>query len=264
MNNFDVKNKFGEDRIGEIYLANDMNLGITVALKVINPLLTSDPQFVKRLEQEARILNSIIHSNIVQLYKFFIYQDKFIMVLEYAEGITLKQLISQIGPIPEERAMRIFKQLCDGLTYAHNKGVIHRNINPSNIMIDEKDNIKIMGFGIAELMGDEGLIRTGAKIEKLYYMSPEQINAEEGIDQRSDIYSMAIMLFEMLSGKLPFDISTKSDFILMNSIVNVNLPDLRVNFPSISDETVRGCCIVNYIFSRNLFKKRHKINVNIS
>ncbi|MDX9870700.1 MAG: serine/threonine-protein kinase, partial [Candidatus Cloacimonadales bacterium] len=156
INNHHVTSKIGEGSIGEIYLAEDENLGRKVAIKVLNPLLTSDPQFIERFKQEVRIQASMSHSNVVQLHNFYIHNNKYIMVLEYAEGITLKQLIREKGPIPEDRALRIFKQICDGLAYAHKKGIIHRDIKPSNIMIDEEDNIKIMDFGIARIIGEHG------------------------------------------------------------------------------------------------------------
>ena len=238
LNNFHVLKKIGEGGMGEVYLAEDESLGRKVALKVLNPALTADSQFVERFKQEARVQASMSHNNIVQLYSFFIHEDKYIMALEYADGITLKELIRKTGPIPEERTIKIFNQICEALQYAHNKNIVHRDIKPSNIMIDSQDRVKIMDFGIAKIMGDMGLTRTGAKVGTLYYMSPEQVMARKDIDQRTDIYSLGITLFEMLAGKMPFDTNTDSDFVVMNHIVNSNLPDPRQHYPYISDDII--------------------------
>ena len=238
LNNFHVLEKIGEGGMGEVYLAEDESLGRKVALKVLNPALTVDSQFVERFKQEARVQASMSHTNIVQLYSFFIHEDKYIMALEYADGITLKELIRKTGPIPEERTIKIFNQICEALQYAHNKNIVHRDIKPSNIMIDSQDRVKIMDFGIAKIMGDMGLTRTGAKVGTLYYMSPEQVMAKKDIDQRTDIYSLGITLFEMLSGRMPFHTDTESDFVVMNHIVNSNLPDPRQHYPYISDDII--------------------------
>ena len=238
INNLNVLEKIGEGGMGEVYLAEDDFLGRKVALKVLNPLLTSDEQFVERFKLEAKVQASLNNPQIVQLYSFFIFEDKYIMVLEYADGITLKQLIQKTGPIPEERTMKIFNQICAGIQYAHNKGIIHRDIKPSNIMIDAQDQTKIMDFGIAKIMGDKGMTRTGAKMGTLYYMSAEQVRAHKDIDNRTDIYSLGITLFEMLTGKLPFDTDTESDFEVMNQIVNQDLPDPKSFYPFISDHTL--------------------------
>ena len=238
LNNFHVLKKIGEGGMGEVYLAEDESLGRKVALKVLNPALTADSQFVERFKQEARVQASMSHTNIVQLYSFFIHEDKYIMALEYADGITLKELIRKTGPIPEERTIKIFNQICEALQYAHNKNIVHRDIKPSNIMIDSQDKVKIMDFGIAKIMGDMGLTRTGAKVGTLYYMSPEQVMAKKDIDQRTDIYSLGITLFEMLSGRMPFHTDTESDYYVMDQIIKTDLPDPREHYPYISDEII--------------------------
>ncbi|HOD54935.1 MAG TPA: bifunctional serine/threonine-protein kinase/formylglycine-generating enzyme family protein, partial [Candidatus Cloacimonadota bacterium] len=162
--------------------------------------------------------------------------------------------IQKTGPIPEERTMKIFNQICTGIQYAHNKGIIHRDIKPSNIMIDAHDQVKIMDFGIAKILGDKGMTRTGAKMGTLYYMSPEQVMAQKDIDHRTDIYSLGITLFEMLTGKLPFDTDTESDFMVMNQIVNQDLPDPKAYYPFISDSALR------LIKQMTLKKREERIN----
>src|ERR1035437_1079860 len=128
--------KIGEGGMGSVYLAEDTMLDRKVALKVLNPLLTEDPHFIDRFRQEAKVQAGLIHPNIVTLYNFFMEENNYYMVMEYAAGITLKEFIKKTGPIPEERALRILKQILEGLGYAHAKRIIHRDIKPGNIIID--------------------------------------------------------------------------------------------------------------------------------
>ena len=236
--NYRIKNLLGTGGMGEVYLAEETLLGRQVAIKRLNPLLTNDPQFSERFVNEARIQAQLVHPNIVALYNFFIEDGIYYMVMEYAEGNMLKEVIGMTGPIPEQRSLHIFKQIISALGYAHAKQIIHRDIKPSNIMIDANDNVKVMDFGIARLMSDKHLTRTGSKLGTLYYMSPEQVMAAKDIDHRTDIYSAGIVLFEMLTGKPPFTADTDSDFIVMKEITENTLPDPRISYPHISDNTV--------------------------
>ncbi len=254
VNNYKIIEQVGEGGMGEVYLAEEDLLARKVAVKVLNPILTKDPQFTERFVNEAKIQSYLHHQNIVTMFSFFRQENLYCMVMEYAEGITLKQLIQKTGPIPEERTMKIFNQICAGIQYAHNKGIIHRDIKPSNIMIDAHDQVKIMDFGIAKILGNKGMTRTGAKMGTLYYMSPEQVMAQKDIDHRTDIYSMGITLFEMLTGKLPFDTDTESDFMVMNQIVNQDLPDPKAYYPFISDSALR------LIKQMTLKKREERIN----
>ncbi|MFA7097243.1 MAG: serine/threonine-protein kinase, partial [Gammaproteobacteria bacterium] len=163
LQNYIIIEAIGEGGMGEVYLAEETLLGRQVAIKRLNPLLTEDPQFSERFINEARIQAKLLHPNIVALHNFFIENEVYYMVMEYASGITLKQMILSTGPIPEHRTLKIFGQLISALTYAHDKRIIHRDIKPSNIMIDGNDNVKVMDFGIARLMSDKHLTRTGAK-----------------------------------------------------------------------------------------------------
>lgn len=230
--------KIGEGGMGSVYLAEDTMLDRKVALKVLNPLLTEDPHFIDRFRQEAKVQAGLIHPNIVTLYNFFMEENNYYMVMEYAAGITLKEFIKKTGPIPEERALRILKQILEGLGYAHAKRIIHRDIKPGNIIIDIHDNVKIMDFGLARILSDKGMTKTGAKMGTVYYMSPEQIRAEKDIDQRTDIYSLGITFYEMLSGRIPFNTAIESDFVIMNQIINEKIRDPRQYYPFISNEMV--------------------------
>ena len=133
--------------------------------------------------------------------------------------------------------------MLDAVSHAHNKGVIHRDLKPSNIMVAEGDVAKVMDFGIAKILGDRGMTRTGTRMGTVYYMSPEQVRAEKSIDQRTDLYSLGITLYEMLTGKLPYNTDTESEFEIMQEIVERNVPDPRSEYPYISEGTallVRG------------------------
>ncbi|MDD3301092.1 MAG: bifunctional serine/threonine-protein kinase/formylglycine-generating enzyme family protein, partial [Bacteroidales bacterium] len=155
------------------------------------------------------------------------------------EGGSLKDLIRKIGPIPEERALKIFSQVAGALSYAHEKGVIHRDIKPSNIMIGKDDEVKVMDFGIARMAESPGLTRTGTQMGTLIYMSPEQIRDSKHIDSKSDVYSLGVTLYEMLTGKSPYDETTESDFDIREKIVYKDLPDPSLSYPYISDPTLK-------------------------
>lgn len=223
--------------MGEVYLAEETLLGRQVAIKRLNPSLTTDTQFAERFINEARIQAKLSHPNIVTLHNFFIEDGVYNMVLEYAAGITIKDLISQTGAIPEQRALYIFRQIMNALDYAHDKKIIHRDIKPSNIILDAWDNVKILDFGIALMLGERGITQTGVRIGTMCYMSPEQVNDANNVDAKTDIYSLGVTLFEMLTTQLPYNADTDSELTIMNKIVNEPLPDPRSIYPQISDGT---------------------------
>lgn len=218
--------KIGEGGMGEVWLARDNSLDRGVAVKILSVDFNNSTDLIARFRQEAKLQASLIHKNIVTLYTFFEEQGQYYMIMEYAKGITIKELIQQTGPIPEARVINILNQLTDALDYAHTKGIIHRDIKPSNIMIDPENNdfVKIMDFGIAKALGDKGLTKTGTRMGTLYYMSPEQVRADKDIDHRTDIYSLGITLFEMLTGVLPYDCKTESDYEILHQIVTQDIP----------------------------------------
>jgi predicted Ser/Thr protein kinase len=221
---YSVVSLLGEGGMGRVYLADDPMLERRVAIKVLNPELVQDPAFVARFKQEAKVQSSLRHTNIVALHTFFQENGKYCMVMEYAEGETLKSLIKRVGALPADRAARIMTQILDAVGHAHSKEIIHRDIKPSNIMIGAGDTVKVMDFGIAKILGERGLTRTGTKVGTLYYMSPEQVVSPKNVDQRTDVYSLGIVLFEILTGKLPLDTDTDSDFELMQQIVDRPVP----------------------------------------
>ena len=235
---YEIIKKLGEGGMGTVYLAKDVMLERNVAIKVLNPLLTKDSHFTERFRHEAKVQASLIHSNIVTLYNYFFEEDHYCMVMEYIDGVTLKQLITNTGPMPEQKAVWILNQMLDAVGYAHKKGIIHRDIKPSNVLISDDNTVKILDFGIAKILQDKGMTKTGTKMGTIFYMSPEQIKAVKDIDNRTDIYSLGVTFYEMLSGKVPFNVDTESDFEIMNEIVSGEIKDPRIIYPHISDWVV--------------------------
>ncbi|MCX7835590.1 MAG: serine/threonine-protein kinase, partial [bacterium] len=234
---YEILKKLGEGGMGVVYLARDIQLGNIVALKVLQSNLTSNVQVLERFRQEAQVLEKLRHPNIVQLYRTAQVGDQLALVMEYIEGRTLDTMIGQeVGPIPYERALPIFYQILDAVHYAHQQGVIHRDLKPSNIMVTPKDEVKMMDFGIAKLSGSHVHTKTGTKLGTLFYMSPEQVLGK-AVDVRSDIYSLGMTLYEMLSGKMPLN-DGSSEFLVMEKIVKASLPDPRVYYPHIPDGIV--------------------------
>jgi len=238
LGNFRVVEKIGEGGMGEVYRAEEALLARKVAVKVLNPSFTHDPQFQKRFLNEAQVQASLHHPNIVGLYSFFEHDSTYIMAMEFAEGITLRELLNMTGPLQENRALHILRQILDALGYAHAKGVIHRDIKPGNIMVGPNDQVKIMDFGIARLMSADHITQTGSRLGTPHYMSPEQILTPREVDVRADIYSTGIVFYEMLCGKLPFSPNIDSQFVLEREIVDNKLPDPRDFYPYISDHAL--------------------------
>ncbi len=235
---YKIVSQIGEGGMGKVFLADDLMLDRKVAIKMLDPLLLKDSLLIERFKQEAKLQASLLHSNIVALHNFFEENGNLFMVMEYAKGITLKELISKTGPIPEDRASNIFKQILEGVDFAHKRGIVHRDIKPSNIIVDENDNTKILDFGIAKILGDTGLTRTGTKMGTIHYMSPEQVRAEKDIDHRTDIYSLGVTFYQMLTGKLPYKVETDSDYQIMDEIVKGTIENPRKIYPHISDKSV--------------------------
>lgn len=235
---FTIIRQLGKGGMGEVYLGEDAHLARKVAIKELSSALGSDESFTQRFKHEAQLQARLSHPNIVSLYSFFEEGGRYYMVLEYAEGITLRDLIRQTGPVPYQRATTIIRQVLEALEYAHRQKIIHRDIKPVNIIVGANDQVKILDFGISKIMGERGLTGTGQMLGTVNYMSPEQVKAIKDIDGRSDIYSLGVTFFEVLSGRLPYDTQTDSDYEIMNQIVQAPMPDPRSYYPGIPEKTV--------------------------
>ena len=181
----------------------------------MRPELASQANVVERFRSEAVTLAKLNHPNIATLYSFMRQGDSFIMVLEFVRGVTLDHVIQQRGAIPCDQAIPIFCQMLDGIQEAHNYGIIHRDIKPANMMLTEKGTLKVLDFGIARILGTARMTRQGNIIGTIEYMSPEQVRGFE-TDARSDIYSLGMLLYEMLTARCPFEI--QNEFELMKEI----------------------------------------------
>lgn len=247
---YEIIRLLGEGGMGEVYLAKDSVLDRMVALKRIKNTETQDAQFSQRFLNEARIQARLSNPHIVALYACFEESGTYYIAMEYAAGITLDQLIKHIGPIPEDRALRIFRQIATALDHAHSQGVIHRDVKPSNIIVDVEhgDKVKVSDFGIARMMLEGHITRTGTQMGSPYYMSPEQVLAEKDVDHRSDIFSAGIVLYEMLTGKLPYFLDTDSLYKIHDQILRAPLPDPRAYYEYISE---RSIALVNRLTAKD-------------
>jgi serine/threonine-protein kinase len=236
--NYKIEQKLGEGGMGEVFRGVDMMLEREVAIKFLRPELASQAQVVERFRSEAVTLAKLNHPNIATLYSFMRQGDSFIMVLEFVRGVTLDHVIQQRGAIAVDQALPIFCQMLDGIQEAHNYGIIHRDIKPANMMLTEKGTLKVLDFGIARILGTARMTRQGNIIGTIEYMSPEQVRGFE-TDARSDIYSLGMLLYEMLTGRCPFDI--QNEFELMKAqIEQYPMPPRQLNpaIPEVVEQAI--------------------------
>jgi len=226
-----ILEKLGQGGMGVVYKAVDTGLDRMVAMKVLNPDLSKNPELVERFRAEARAQANLNHTNLATLYAFMVHQGTAIMVMEFVDGETFAQMIRRRGPIPEVEAIPLFRQALLGIGYAHRAGILHRDIKPSNLMLNKNGLVKVMDFGIAKVMGARGMTRTGTQLGTLAYMSPEQIQ-NRNVDIRSDVYELGITLYEMLTGHLPFE--SDSEFQIMQDHVYTPPPPPSKYYPYIN------------------------------
>ncbi len=222
--------------MGYVYLAEHTTLGRKAAIKILSQQYANNPEIRARFKNEASTLSKLHHPNIVNLYDYIEEDDRLCLVMEYVEGHNLDHYIANIrGPIPESVALPLFDQVLLAFAYAHAMGVIHRDIKPSNIIITPENKVKILDFGIAKLLEhtDHKLTRTGARMGTVLYMSPELVQGKI-VDLRSDIYSLGVTLFQMLSGNEPYD-KTLPEFEVYNNIVHNPLPRVKEFYPMVSN-----------------------------
>src|SRR5215467_12717926 len=236
---FRIVSEIGKGGMGVVYLAEHVELPKRFAIKSLSKSLNSDPQFRSRFYEEAQKQAILDHPNIVQVTDFFEAEGQFFLVMEFVDGQDLGELIRTKGKLPEHEALPIFQDILRGLAFAHSKGVIHRDVKPSNVLIDSQGRARIMDFGIAILAGagDKRVTATGVTVGSPCYMSPEQIQRPRQLDSRTDIYSLGIVLYEMLAGDVPFNGET--DFIVQNQQIHTPPPNLHQSNSEISEELAK-------------------------
>jgi serine/threonine protein kinase len=223
-----------ESGMASIFRATDIQDGRQVAIKIPQVALERDPVRFDRFKREEEIGTTLDHPNIMRIFPDS-HRSRLYMAMEWCDGRLLREILSEQGKLPPERAIRITLEILRALDYIHNHGVVHRDLKPENIMVDDQDNIKLIDFGIASLEGAKRLTYTGytQALGTPEYISPEQVKGKRG-DARSDIYSLGVMFYEMLTGKTPF--SGPSPLAIMNDrLINHPLPP-NVAEPSISPQ----------------------------
>lgn len=225
--NYRIVEKLGEGAMGAVYKAVDVNLDSPVVLRALNVELGGDPEREQRFRAEIKALGHLHHTNLVALQGLLIEQGRPWMVMEFVEGETLEQMVRRRGPIPADEAVALFHQALAGAAYAHRAGVVHRDIKPANLIVNREGVVKVMDFGVANILSTRGLAKSGTRIGTPAYMSPEQF-LNRPVDARSDIYSLGVTLYEMLTGKVPF--SANNDFQIMSDHVNAPAPPLTQVF----------------------------------
>jgi serine/threonine protein kinase/tetratricopeptide (TPR) repeat protein len=201
---YQIIEELGRGGMGKVYRALDKKLNEEVALKLIKPEIASDKKTLERFSNELKIARKISHRNIGRVYEMMEEKGTHFITMEYVPGEDLKSFIRRSGRIDIPKVLFTGMQVCDGLAEAHKQGVVHRDLKPSNIMIDKQGDARIMDFGIARLLKAKGITGAGMMIGTPEYMSPEQVESKE-VDQRSDIYSLGIILYEMVTGQVPFE-----------------------------------------------------------
>ena len=200
---YEIIKSIGEGGMANVYLAHDLILDRDVAIKVLRGDLAGDEKFVRRFQREALAASSLSHPNIVEMYDVGEDNGSYYIVMEYINGKTLKQLIKKRGALSLSETIDIMLQLTDGVDHAHASYIIHRDLKPQNIMIQDNGEVKITDFGIAMALNNTQLTQTNSVMGSVHYLPPEQASGK-GATVKSDIYSLGIMLFELLTGTLPF------------------------------------------------------------
>jgi serine/threonine protein kinase len=201
---YEILEELGEGGMGKVYRVVDQKINEEVALKLIRPEIAADKNTIERFGNEMKLARKIAHRNVCKMYHLSEKEGNHYIVMEYVRGEDLKGMIRMMGQMSPGQIVSIVKQVCKGLSEAHNLGVIHRDLKPQNIMIDRGGNVRIMDFGLARSLRTKGITGAGIMLGTPEYLSPEQAETKD-VDHRTDIYSLGVILYEMVTGRLPFE-----------------------------------------------------------
>ena len=227
---YEIIKTIGEGGMANVYLANDTILDRKVAIKVLRGDLSNDEKFIRRFKREALSVSNLSHPNIVEVYDVGEEDGNYYIVMEYIEWKTLKQLLQKRGALTLNEVIDIMTQLTDGLAHAHEAYIIHRDIKPQNIMIEDNGLVKITDFGIAMALNSTQLTQTNSVMGSVHYLPPEQANGK-GSTVKSDIYSLGILMYELLTGSVPFKGDTAVEIALKH--MKEKIPSIRKQNPTI-------------------------------
>lgn len=250
--NYRVVEKIGDGGMGTVYTAMDEMLDRQVALKVMRPELTRQASLHERFRQEAIALARLNHPNIASVFGLERNGEDLVMIMEFVRGETLESIVQRSGALSWTRAFELGSSVLEALDHAHDKGVVHRDIKPANIMLTRDGVVKVMDFGIARIMGRTRQTRVGAAVGTPMYMSPEQLKGEE-VDGRSDLYSLAAVLFELITGRMAFE--ADSDYELMMKQLNEPAPPVRSLVRDVPE-------VVDLVLQRATAKRRESRHAN--
>ena len=238
---YEILEELGKGGMGEVYRVKDIKLNEEMALKVINPEIAAKKGTIERFKNELKLARKIAHRNVCKMYDMNEEKETPYITMEYVDGEDLKSLIKKKGKLSIDHAVEIAQQVCAGLAEAHELGIVHRDLKPQNIMIDKKSQVKIMDFGIARSTEAPGVTQTGMIIGTPDYMSPEQVEGKEA-DHRSDLYSVGVTLFEMTTGRLPFEGKTALSVVLKHKTESPPSPsDINGNISENLNHLILRC-----------------------
>lgn len=231
--NYQIEERLGRGGMATVYRARQLNMQRDVAIKIMSAELADDPQFVARFEREAQVIAALEHPRILPVHDFGHEGDLFYLVMRLVEGETLYERMLN-GPLSPQAAARLIDQIAEALDYAHERGVIHRDLKPNNILLDEYDNVYMMDFGLAKLLAvSSPLTETGMVLGTPAYMAPEQWRGDP-VDARTDVYALGVILYEMVCGQPPFE-SADTPFTLMYKHLNDTPVPPRAILPSLPE-----------------------------
>ena len=229
---YEVLRKLGSGGMADVYLAKDRVLGRQVALKVLSAQFANDHEFIERFRREASAAASLNHPNVVQVYDKGEAEGTYYIAMEYLEGRSLKEIIVKYAPLSSDLVVSVSRQIVEALRYVHRRDIIHRDIKPQNILIDNEGRVTVTDFGIARAGGGASLTEVGTSVGTAHYLSPEQAQGQP-VEAASDLYSLGVVMYEMATGKLPFE-ADNSVGIAMQHVHDTPLPP-RSLVPSIPD-----------------------------